>query len=95
MTAQLADVGGAPRPLVRVAKNLKAVRAALPEDQRAQFDTEIATGPMPETFERWWMRAIEATAPSIQAAYARIAAGTWSSTPAEEFFGENWTRRAV
>ncbi len=91
MSAQPSDAPGSARVTVRLPRTIRAVRAALPEDQRALFAAELEDGDVPATFEKWWARAVVASSPRTVAALAQLREGTLETAPAAVVFGERWT----
>ena len=92
MSAQPAEAFP-PRRVVRIAKTVSAVRAALPADRRVDFQAEIESTPLHElagVLEAWWMRAVVLSDPESVAAFEEARAGTLRTVPIEEVFGERW-----
>lgn len=90
MSAEASDAVPAGRT-ARIARTVKAVRAALPPDKRAQFMAELDEGDVMEVFETWWMRAVVWSSPETMAEFAKVRAGTFRGVPAEQVFGARWT----
>lgn len=84
MSAQSIDQFGQDRPGIRVARTIRAVRAALPEDQRAKFAAEMEDGDVAAVLNRWWMRAVAYTTSSVAAGFAALDAGTLRTVPAAD-----------
>lgn len=95
MSAQPADAYS-PRDVVRIPKTVSGVRAALPQDRREQFQTELESTPIPdisEMVERWWLWVVVEASPRAKEQLARLEAGTLRTFPAEEVFGaERWAQ---
>jgi hypothetical protein len=77
--------------VVTLPRTIRAVRAALPAERRAEFAAELEDGDVAEVFNRWWLRAIVYASPETMTELAKVKAGTWRGVPAEEVFGERWT----
>ena len=83
---------------VHLDRTAEAVRAALPEDELAEFDADMAstTDEQPErTFERWFRRAVLNEAGLLADIKAGISHATGPLISAEEAFPgvrERWER---
>ena len=74
---------------VSLPRTIKAVRAALPEDMRAQFMAELEdadAGGLALVLDTWWTRAVVWNSPKTMGAFASMRAGTWRGIPADEVF---------
>ena len=90
MNAQPSETPGPAREVVRVPRTIRAVREALPAEQRAQFAAEMDVGEQPATFEGWWMRAVVYSSPRTLALLEQARAGALKTVPAEQVFGDRW-----
>ncbi len=91
MSALPSDMHGPARAVVRMPRTIHAVRVALPQELRAQFNEEMETGEQPATFEHWWARAIIQSSPRTTALLEQARTGTLKSVPASTVFGDRWT----
>jgi len=91
MSALSSDAHGPARVTVRLPRTIRAVRAALPDEQsRAAFAAELEDGDVAAVFEAWWCRAVIASSPRTVAALAELDAGTLETVPATAVFGDRW-----
>ncbi|MEY9864236.1 hypothetical protein ABH935_009891 [Catenulispora sp. GAS73] len=83
---------------VHLKRTVDAVRAALPEDELAEFDADMAstTDDEPQrTFERWFARAVLNEAGLLADIKAGISHATGKGIPVDEAFPglrERWER---
>jgi hypothetical protein len=79
---------------VSLPRTIKAVRAALPEDQRAQFTAELedaaGAGGIAVVFNAWWSRALVLSTPAAVTALDAVRSPHWRGIPAAELFGNRW-----
>jgi hypothetical protein len=92
MSAQPSDTQNL-GPSPRLPRTLKAVRAALPDDKRAQLTAELEEGDVAAVFEKWWMYASVVTSPRAMDQLTKLKArdGSFVGVPAGEVFGAAWT----
>ena len=78
---------------VYLPRTIKAIRAALPAEKRAEFAAELddsEAGGLAVVVERWWTRAVVWSSPSTMAKLDAYDAGEWQGVPAAEALGDHW-----
>ena len=91
-TAQNIEPNDGPRR-VGLPRTVKAIRAALPADRRAQFMAELddsEAGGLTVVVERWWTRAVVWSSPATMVKLDAYDAGHWHGVPAAEALGDRW-----
>jgi hypothetical protein len=86
MSASPSDFGP---PVVRLPRTIKAIRAALPEDQRGRFAAElddVDAGGLAQVVDTWWARALVWSNPGTMANLAACNDGTGRLIDARELF---------
>ena len=77
------------RNTVHLPRTIKAIRAALPADKRAQFTTELddsEAGGLANVVDRWHTRALVWSSPKAMAKLAAADAGQLTFVPIEQVF---------
>src|ERR1051326_5500242 len=78
-----------PTERIRLERTLAAVRAALPDDERAEFNAVIDStnvAELPHTFEYWYRRAVLNAAGLLERIKAGQGSGNGSGIPFDEAF---------
>jgi hypothetical protein len=86
MTAQLSDAGNG---VVRLPRTIRAIRAALPAEQRAEFQAELddmPAGGLAQVVETWWARAVVWSSPTTAARLAECNSGRAEFVDATDLF---------
>lgn len=92
MTAQPLDsFAGSGR--VRLPRTIKAIRAALPAEKRAQFAAELddaEAGGLAVVVTKWWTRAVVWSDAATMTELGAVHAGTARAVPIEDVLGVGW-----
>lgn len=93
MSAQPADAGAV---RITLPRTIRAIRAALPEDRRAQFAADLEdtdAGGLVTVVDKRWTRAVVWSSPETMAQLREYQAGTLRTVPAKDVLGDRWPDR--